>query len=166
MTFPKLPSPIRFATAIVLVTTITAVQTVAAQEASAVTDAIRRIQSDDLGSQPENRLMYVNILASARAVEAIPVIESYYARITDAEIKAGVASALVRLGDKKDIYRDYFVADAIKHIRSNNVGQGPVDAMSYVNPIANAGAAEGIRFSRITTHEQRMPKSRRAWHLL
>jgi HEAT repeat protein len=123
---------------------IPAVQTAMAQDASAVTDAIRHIQSDDLGTQPKDRLTYVNIIAHAKAVEAIPLLEDFYTRATDPEIRLGVASALVRMGDAKDIYWNYLVTDAIRRIKSNDLGSGPVDALSYVNLIAQARAVEAI----------------------
>lgn len=91
-----------------------------------------------------NRLKYVGIIQQARAVEAIPVLEDYYGRTTDLDIKAEVAFALLRLGDKKNIYGDYLAADAIKRVQSNNLGVGPVDAISYVDRIAYAGSTEGI----------------------
>ncbi len=152
MTLIKPRSQIPCAGAIVFVAMITAVPPAAAQEANEVADAIRHIQafplqpgqSTELGSEPEERQTYLSTIAGARAVEAIPVLESYYARTTNPNIKAGVASALIRLGDKKDIYRKYVAANAMERIRSNDVGQGSVDAMSFVDLIPNSRAAEGI----------------------
>jgi hypothetical protein len=131
-------------TVIVFSVLIAAAHTARAQDANIVADAIRHIQNDDPDPAPENRLKYVNIIEHERAVEAIPVLEGYYNRTTDADIKAEVAFALLRLGDKKNIYQEYVAGDAIKRVQSNNLGVGPVDALSYVDRILYTGATEGI----------------------
>jgi PBS lyase HEAT-like repeat len=67
-------------------------------------------------------------LAEAGAVEAIPMLEEKFAQIPggpskypswDAANKAQVASALVRLGDKKQIYWDYLVKQATLAVESD-----------------------------------------------
>lgn len=138
-----------------VVTMIGASQNALAQDANAVTDAIMHIQNDEPDPAPENRLKYVGILQHARAVEAIPVLEDYYERTKDPVIKQGVARALVSLGDTNKQYLNYLVADAIQRVRNRDLGTGPVDAMLYINLIANAKGAEGISvleeyYSRIT----------------
>ena len=102
-----------------VVTMIVASRKSLAQNANAVTDAIMHIQNDEPDPAPENRLKYVNIIEHERAVEAIPVLEGYYNRTTDADIKAGVASALVRMGDKKKTYWTYLVTLAKPAIESD-----------------------------------------------
>jgi hypothetical protein len=74
-----------------------------------VADAIRRVQENDLGTGPVDAMSFVNIIADAQAVQALPVLEQYYARTSDSQIKEGVASALVRMGDKNDAYWAYLV---------------------------------------------------------
>jgi hypothetical protein len=74
-----------------------------------VADAIKRVQENDLGSGPVDALSFVDVIADARAVQALPVLEQYFARTSDGDIKAGVASALVRMGDKNDAYWIYLV---------------------------------------------------------
>jgi hypothetical protein len=106
-------------TVIVFSVLIAAAHTARAQDANIVADAIRHIQNDDPDPAPENRLKYVNIIEHERAVEAIPVLEGYYNRTTDADIKAGVASALVRMGDKKKTYWTYLVTLAKPAIESD-----------------------------------------------
>ena len=77
-------------------------------QASKVTYAIGRIQRHEhLGG--EDALYYVEFLADARAVGALPILEQYYARTPSAAIKAGVASALVSLGDKNEEYWVYLI---------------------------------------------------------
>jgi HEAT repeat protein len=78
-------------------------------QARTVADAIRRVQENDLGTGPVDALSYVRLIADARAVQALPALEQYYARTSDPEIRAGVASALVRMGDKNDDYWNYLV---------------------------------------------------------
>jgi len=115
-----------------------------AQDVSAVVDAIEHIRNNEPDPAPENRLKYVGIIQQARAVQAIPVLEDYYERTNDRVIKQGVASALVSLGENKKLYLDYLAADAIQRIRNNDLGEGPVDAMAYINWIAYAKAPEAI----------------------
>jgi len=74
-----------------------------------VADAIKRVQENDLGTGPVDALSFVDVIADARAVQALPVLEQYFARTSDPDIKAGVASALVRMGDKNDAYWIYLV---------------------------------------------------------
>ncbi len=139
-------------------TMIAASQNAPAQDASAVADAIKHIQNDEPDPAPENRLKYVGIIEQARAVEAIPALEDYYELTKDPVIKQGVAAALARLGDKNTLYLNYLAADAIQRVRSNDLGEGPVDAMSYIDWIANAKGAEGMSvleeyYSRMTDPE-------------
>lgn len=74
-----------------------------------VDDAVRRVQQNDLGTGPVDALFYVTLIADARATQALPVLEQYYPRTSDPEIRAGVASALVRMGDKNGDYWSYLV---------------------------------------------------------
>jgi HEAT repeat protein len=61
----------------------------------------------------------VNVIADARAVQALPILEQYFAHTSDPDIKAGVASALVRMGDKNDSYWIYLVKLATPALESN-----------------------------------------------
>jgi HEAT repeat protein len=72
-------------------------------------DAIKRVQENDLGTSPVDALSFVDVIADARTVQALPVLEQYFARTSDPDIKAGVASALVRIGDKNDVDWIYLV---------------------------------------------------------
>ncbi len=87
--------------------------------ASELADAIDRVQRNDLGTGPVDALSFVGVIADARAVQALPVLEQYYARTSDREIKPGVASALVRMGDKKDEYWVYLVTLARPAVESD-----------------------------------------------
>jgi hypothetical protein len=79
--------------------------------------------------QDKEMAMYdVEQLAEAGAVEAIPALEEKFARMPgspsrypswDAADKAHVASALVRLGDKKQIYWDYLIKQATEAVNSD-----------------------------------------------
>jgi HEAT repeat protein len=74
-----------------------------------VADAIRRVQENDLGTGYVDAMSYVNIIADAQAMEALPVLERFYARTTDPELRPWIASALVRMGDEDDQYWMYLV---------------------------------------------------------
>ena len=64
-------------------------------------------------------MSYINWIANAKGAEGMSVLEEYYSRTTDPEIKAGVASVLVRMGDKNEAYWDYLVALAERAIESD-----------------------------------------------
>jgi hypothetical protein len=71
-----------------------------------VPDAIAKVKSGDfLG-------VHVEMIAAARAVEAIPVLKDQFLRSQDSLDKAHIASALVRLGEKDDTYWEYLVTVA------------------------------------------------------
>ncbi len=82
-------------------------------------DAIARVQKGDLGTGPADALYFINVIADAGAVLALPALEAYYARTSDPEIKAGVASAVVRMGDRKETYWTYLVALATPAVESD-----------------------------------------------
>jgi HEAT repeat protein len=82
-------------------------------------DAVRRVQENDLGTGYVDALSYVNVIADAKALYAIPTLEKYYNRTTDADIRAGVASALVSMGDQNDAYWDYLVKLATPALESD-----------------------------------------------
>ncbi len=86
---------------------------------SKVADAIKRIETNDLGVGPVDALSFVDLIAAARAVQALPVLERYFSRTLDTEIKAGTASALVRMGDKNEIYWSYLVTRATQASESD-----------------------------------------------
>ena len=83
-------------------------------------DKEKRI-SDLIGSArkdtPES-ISDVEQIAQEGAVEAVPMLEQKFAHTGDAIDKAHIASALVRLGDKKDIYWDFLVKQAKAAIES------------------------------------------------
>lgn len=61
---------------------------------------------------------YVEEIAKQGEVEAVPMLEEKFGRTKDALDKAHIASALVRLGDKKDIYWDFLAKQATIAIES------------------------------------------------
>jgi hypothetical protein len=62
-------------------------------------------------STPDS-IYFVERLAAARATEALPLLEEKFARTQNIYDKAHIASALVRLGDRSDLYWQYLVARA------------------------------------------------------
>lgn len=101
-----------------------------------VADAIKRVESDDLGVGPVDALSFVDLIAAARAVQGLPVLEQYFSRTLDPGIKAGTASALVRMGDKNDTYWTYLVVLAT-----------PASESDAPYPFLEAAGKENIRFS-------------------
>jgi HEAT repeats len=55
----------------------------------------------------EFALVHVDMIARAGAVEAIPILKEQYGRAQDSFVKAKIAAALLRLGDKDDSYWDF-----------------------------------------------------------
>lgn len=78
-----------------------------------VADAIAKLKSGSFA------LVDVDMIAKAGAVEAVPVLKQQFARCQDAFIKTKIASALVRLGDRDDIYWDFLVKQATPAVESD-----------------------------------------------
>lgn len=69
---------------------------------------------------------HVHLLADVGAVQAIPELEKQFGMTEDRLLKPGVATALVRLGDKKAVYWDYLVKAATEAIDSDAPYPGEV----------------------------------------
>lgn len=62
----------------------------------------------------------VEQIAKAHAVQAIPVLEKQFVVASEeVNLKGKIASALVRLGDKNDIYWNYLVEQATEAVNSD-----------------------------------------------
>src|ERR1700686_1780074 len=68
-----------------------------------VPDAIAKLKSGKFA------LIHVDMIAKAGAVEAVPILKEQFARSQDPLVQTKIASAIVRLGDKDDIYWDFLV---------------------------------------------------------
>jgi hypothetical protein len=68
-----------------------------------VVDAIARVRSGDFTE------LNVQMIARARAVQAIPLLETQFLLKQDPFLKGAIASALVSMGDKNDTYWNYLV---------------------------------------------------------
>lgn len=85
-----------------------------AQDSSAkVADSIPRLKSGDFSPAA------VEQIAEAHAVEAIPALKEQFALSQDATLKGKIAAALVRLGDKDQIYWNYLVEQATFAVKSD-----------------------------------------------
>ena len=69
-----------------------------------IADKIDKARQDDDAS-----IYYVEQIAEAKAVQAVPMLEEKFVRTKNHLDKAHIASALVRLGDRNEIYWDYLV---------------------------------------------------------
>jgi hypothetical protein len=86
-----------------------------------VPDAIAKVKSGEFAA------VHVDMIATAGAVEAIPILKQRFVRVEDDPLlKAKIAAALVRLGDKDDTYWDFLVKFAIPALQSD-----APDFMSY-----------------------------------
>jgi hypothetical protein len=88
---------------------------------------------------PES-IYFVEQLAHAKAVQAVPMLEAKFTHTKDVLDKAHVASALVRLGDTNDIYWDFLVKQVTPAVES--------DAPDFMNfdPQAKTGAGPSPEF--------------------
>jgi len=71
-----------------------------------VPDPIEALRHGDLAPA------FIERIAAAREVQAVPILEEQFALSQDAITKAHIASALVRLGDTGETYWDYLVGQA------------------------------------------------------
>jgi hypothetical protein len=78
-----------------------------------VPNAITKVKSGEFSG------VHVDLIARAGALEAIPVLKEQFARVQDPLLKAKIAAALVRLGDKDDTYWDFLVKLATPGLESD-----------------------------------------------
>jgi HEAT repeat protein len=78
-----------------------------------VPDAIAKIKSGEFGG------VHVDLVTRAGAVEAIPALQEQFRHVGDPLLKAKIAAALVRLGDKDDSYWNYLVKLATPALESD-----------------------------------------------
>jgi hypothetical protein len=78
-----------------------------------VPDAIAKIKSGEFAA------IHVDMVARAGAVEAIPSLKQQFVRVDDPLLKAKIAAAIVRLGDKDDTYWNFLVALATPALESD-----------------------------------------------
>jgi HEAT repeat protein len=94
-----------------------------------VPDAIAKVKSGDFNG------VHVEIIAEAGAAEAIPILKEQFARSQDPFLKAKIASAVVRLGDKDNTYWDFLVKLATPAVES--------DAPDFMNYDSDGRAKPG-----------------------
>lgn len=101
-----------------------------------VSDAISKASENN----PES-IYFVEQLALARAVQAVPMLERKFVHTQDVIDKAHIASALVRLGDKDDAYWEFLVKQATLAVES--------DAPDFMNldPQAETSAGPSPEFT-------------------
>jgi hypothetical protein len=78
-----------------------------------VPDAIAKIKLGEFAA------IHVDMVARAGAVEAIPSLKQQFVRVDDPLLKAKIAAAIVRLGDKDDTYWNFLVALATPALESD-----------------------------------------------
>jgi len=85
-----------------------------------VPDAIARVKSGQFGA------IHVDLITRGNAIEAVPLLKDQFERVNDPLLKAKIASALVRLGDKDSRYWDH-----IEKLASIAVDSDIPDPVSY-----------------------------------
>jgi hypothetical protein len=79
-----------------------------------VPDAIAKVKSGEFAA------VHVDMIATAHAVEAIPILKQQFVRVKDDPLlKAKIAAALVRLGDKDHTYWDFLAKVATPALQSD-----------------------------------------------
>jgi HEAT repeat protein len=66
-----------------------------------------------------NSLVYVGQAAAKHPAETIAILEQNFVNTQDERLKVGTASALIRLGDKDDVYWDFLLRQAISVLESD-----------------------------------------------
>ena len=74
--------------------------------------ALEKIQRNDVGQGIVDATYYVELAAHVEPERAIPVLEAYFARAREAELRSEIASVLVSLGDKDPKYFDLILQEA------------------------------------------------------
>lgn len=78
-----------------------------------IPDAIAKVKSGHFAG------IHVDLIARGHAVEAIPILQEQYSHVEDPLLKAKIASALVKLGDKDETYWNFLVKLATDAVESN-----------------------------------------------
>jgi hypothetical protein len=91
-----------------------------ASDRANVPDAIAKVNSGNFAA------VHVDMIATAGAVEAIPILKEQFARVEDPLLKLKIAAALVRLGDKDEAYWNFLVEQTRPALESD-----APDFMSY-----------------------------------
>jgi len=86
------------------------------------------------GEDTPESINYVEEIAKQGNVEAVPVLEKKFARTEDVIDKEHIASALVRLGDKKEVYWEFLVRQATAAIESGIPGLNGYDSQGNMVP--------------------------------
>jgi hypothetical protein len=82
----------------------------AAQDSpSKVSDAVERVKQGNVGTGFVDASSYIETIANAAAVQAIPSLKEWFSRSQDEEMRAELASALVRLRDPDNTYWDFLL---------------------------------------------------------
>ncbi len=78
-----------------------------------VAEAVKKVKQGDFAGRDVDRIV------RAGAVEAIPVLKEQFAKERDTPTKDILASALVTLGDKEEVYWDFLVEQATEAIEKD-----------------------------------------------
>jgi HEAT repeats len=78
-----------------------------------VPDAIAKVKSGEFD------VVHVDLIARANATEAIPILKEQFNHIDDQTLKAKIAAALVRMGEKNNTYWDFLVEFAKPALKSD-----------------------------------------------
>ncbi len=84
-----------------------------------VADAVERVKQRNVGTGIVDASSYVEIIVYGRAVQAIPSLKEWFDRSQDEEMKAELASALVRLRDPDNTYWDFLINRANPAVESD-----------------------------------------------
>jgi hypothetical protein len=93
-----------------------------------VPDAIARLKSGEFS------LIHVDMIARADAIEAIPSLKQQFVRVDDPLLKAKIAAALVRMGDKDDTYWNFLVEFAEPALQSDEPDYNGYDQQGKAVP--------------------------------
>lgn len=81
-------------------------------ETQKVEESLKRVQQWQLHQADSGHLADVRLLAQAGAIQAIPALKEEFAVTKDKWLKLAIASALVKLGDKDQLYWDFLADEA------------------------------------------------------
>ncbi|MGA9391289.1 MAG: HEAT repeat domain-containing protein [Candidatus Sulfotelmatobacter sp.] len=90
-------------------------------QAQRVADAVKKVKEGNFG------LVNVEEIARTHASQAIPALKEQFVRSQDANKRAKIADALVRLGDEDEVYWDFLVKQAMLAVESDAPYPGSFD---------------------------------------
>lgn len=120
-------------------------------------DPIEALKRNDRDS-----MLYVEKAATTHPKEAAAILKENFANTQDERYKAQIASALIELGDKEDIYWDFLLRQAVSALESDTSSAGKYDSHGKLIELSpeESWAKQDAMFNTVLLFIETVAKSR------